>query len=261
MTVTLDSTTGGLRGSPARSGVIHGFGSAEFTFEPADIFAGGNGTATFTASTDRGGTDTDTSGTITIAPLALPVDALGAIPLAAEASVNDTVKIVVATGPLADLFQFMTGVSVVFPAGCDYSANSFDYGAPVAGDPPLNPVEDKDQETADGIWIVVNPAQGFLSVGDNLLAPDTALPAPFDSGFHARDFNITPLGGTDAPVGSAGILFNFNLEFTAPGSYALQFLDFDEVSRTYYQSEGTPGNLLWHDLSNSVGPVEFVVRD
>jgi hypothetical protein len=255
LTITLDSTTGGLSGSPASAPGPAGV----FSFSVADIFAGGSGTATFTVS-DGIASDTDTSGTITIAPLVLPNDALGAVPLVSSAGVGDTVKVIVATGPVADLFQFMTGVSVVFPAGCDYDANSYDYGAPVPGDSPLNPTEDKDQETIDGIWTTVNPTSGFLGVGDNLLAPDTALPAPFDSGFSARDFNITPLGGSDAPVGTAGVLFNFNLGFSAPGAYSLKFLDFDEVQRTYYQSNGTPGNLLWNDLSNSVGPVTVTVN-
>lgn len=244
VTVTLDSATGGLQGTPASRS-----GSGDFTFSASDVFAGATGTATFTADDGNGGTDTDTSGTITIAPLVLPNDALGAIPLATSATTADTVKIVVATGPVANPFQFMTGVSVVFPTGCDYAGNSYDYGAPVAGDPGLNPVEDKDQETVDGIWSTVNPAAGFLGVGDNLLVPDTALPAPF-TGSSAIDFNITPLGGSDAPAGTAGILFNFNLEFSAAGSYKLDFLLFDEVNRTYYQ-DGSQAVYQWGDISNN----------
>jgi hypothetical protein len=260
LTVSLDSTTGGLVGSPGSADVRGGSGSAVFTFVASDIIVGGSGTATFTVS-DGQATDTDTSGTIVTGDFFVPVDSLAAIPLTGSASVTDTVKVLVATGPLANPFQFMTGVSIVFPDGCDYSANSFDYGAPVPGDPPLNPVEDKDQETVDGIWTVVSPTGGFLTVGDNLLTPDTVLPAPFDSGFHARDFNITPLSGSDAPAGTMGILFNFNLEFSAAGSYSLKFLDFDEVQRSYYQSIGVPGNLLWTDIANSNGPVMITVSE
>ncbi len=248
ITVRLDSVTGGMTGSPA-SIFIHGYGEAEFVFAASDIFAGASGTATFTAETSYGGTDTDTSGTITVAPLVLPSDTLGAIPLVDSATVADTVKVVVATGATANPMQFMTGVSIVFPPGCGYSANSFDYGAPVAGDPGLNPVQDKDQETVDGIWTAIDAAAGFLGVGDNLLVQDTDLPAPF-TGSSAIDFNITPLGGEDAPAGTRGILFNFNLEFSAPGEYTLGFLLFDEVNRTYYQ-DGSQAVYQWGDISNN----------
>ncbi|MCC7477775.1 hypothetical protein IT575_04890 [bacterium] len=245
VTIRLDSATGGLSGTP--SSVT---GSGDFSFSAADIFTGGSGTATFTADDGNGGTDTETSATIVIGAIGPALDAIAAIPLVTSAGTADTVKVVVATGPVANPFQFMTGVSIVFPPGCGYSANSYDFGAPVAGDPRLNPVEDKDQETADGIWAVVNPASGFLGVGDNLLTPDTSLPAPF-SGSSAIDFNITPLGGSDAPAGTSGILFNFNLEFSAPGSYKLDFLLFDEVNRTYYQ-DSTQAVYQWADISNSI---------
>ena len=245
LTVTLDSATGGLVGSPASR-----TGSGDFSFGATSIFDGASGTATFTVDDAKGGSDTDTSGTITVAALVLANDSIGAIPLVTSAGVADTVKVVVATGPTANPFQFMTGVSIVFPTGAGYSGNSYDYGAPVAGDPGLNPVEDKDQETTDGIWTVVAPASGFLGVGDNLLVPDAALPVPF-TGSSAIDFNITPLGGSDAPAGTAGILFNFNLEFSAAGAYKLDFLLFDEVNRTYYQ-DGSQAVFQWGDITNNV---------
>jgi len=245
VTITLDSATGGLSGTPASV-----TDSGDFTFSGPDLFANGSGTATFTADDGNGGTDTETSGTINTVGLILANDQIGAIPLVTSAGVADTVKVVVATGPVANPFQFMTGVSIVFPTGCGYSGNSYDYGAPVAGDPGLNPVEDKDQETVDGIWTTVNPASGFLGVGDNLLVPDAALPAPF-VGSSAIDFNITPLGGSDAPAGTAGILFNFNLEFSAAGAYKLDFLLFDEVNRTYYQ-DGSQAVYQWGDITNNV---------
>ena len=99
------------------------------------------------------------------------------------------------------------------------------------------------------LWTLVNPVSGFLGVGDNLLVPDTDLPAPFE-GMSAIDFNITPLNGTDAPAGSSGILFNFDLEFSAAGTYKLGFLLFDEINRTYYQ-DGQQAVYQWGDLSNA----------
>lgn len=250
LTVTLDSATGGLAGAPASQAVAGGSGTTgNFGFSATDVVAGATGTATFSVSDGKGGTDTDTSGTITVAPLVLAADALGAIPLTTSATTADTVKVLVMTGALAHAFQFMTGVSIVFPTGCGYDANSYDYGAQAAGDTALNPSAAKDQETVDGIWSTVNPTSGFLGVGDNLLVPDTALPAPF-TGSSAIDFNITPLGGSDAPAGTSGILFNFNLKFTAAGSYKLDFLLFDEVNRTYYQ-DGSQATFQWTDITNT----------
>ena len=249
VTVTLDSVSSGLSGRPASQRIEGGNGSADFSFSAVEILAGAVGTATFTADDRDGGTDTETSGTITVQPVVLPDDGLAAIPLATEASTEDSVKVVIASGPMANPFQFMTGVSIIFPPGCSYSGNSYDYGAPVRDDSGLNPVEDKDQETVDGIWTLVNPVSGFLGVGDNLLVPDTDLPAPFE-GMSAIDFNITPLNGTDAPAGSSGILFNFDLEFSAAGTYKLGFLLFDEINRTYYQ-DGQQAVYQWGDLSNA----------
>ncbi|MCC7477772.1 hypothetical protein IT575_04875 [bacterium] len=246
-TVSLDSATGGLYCTPLSVSLPEG-GTAAFTFHATDIIAGASGVATFTAYDGNGGTDTDTSGTITIPGFVLPNDTLAAIPLIDHATVADTVKVVVATGPLANPFQFMTGVSILFPPGCKYVANSLDYGAPVPGDPPLNPAEDKDQETIDGIWTSVNPAAGFLGLGDNLLVPDNVIEG-WPPDYSAIDFNITPLGGSDAPAGTAGLLFNFNLEFSAPGEYRLDILDFDEVNRTYYQ-DGSQAIYQWADISN-----------
>ncbi len=56
--------------------------------------------------------------------------------------------------------------------------------------------------------------------------------------------------GEDAPAGTSGLLFNFNLEFSAPGEYRLGFMDFDEVNRTYYQ-DGSQAVYLWGDMSNN----------
>lgn len=250
VTVTLDGTTGGLVGAPASQTVIGGNGTTgDFVFSASDFFAGASGTATFTATTDAGGTDTDTSGTITVGAPTPFVDALAAIPLASSASVNDTVKVVVVTGVLANPFEYMTGASLVFPPGCEYVPDSFDYGAPAAGDTALNPSAVKDQETVDGIWTVVNPSAGFLQVGDSLLPIDTDLPAPF-TGRSAIDFNITPLNGTEAPAGTGGIMFNFNVRFTQPGSYMLDFLLFDDIKRTYYE-DAVGTDYDWTDITNT----------
>ncbi|MCC7477773.1 hypothetical protein IT575_04880 [bacterium] len=247
VSVTLDSVTGGLVGHPERVDSESSSIDAVFTFEAGDLFAGGTGTATFTLS-DEDCTDTDTSGTITVEPFYLPDDTLAAVPLIDHATVADTVKVVIATGPTANPFQFMTGVSILFPPGCKYVANSLDYGAPVPGDPGLNPAADKDQESVDGIWTTVYPASGFLGLGDNLLVPDKVI-AGWPPDYSAIDFNITPLGGGDAPAGTAGLLFNFNLEFSAPGVYQLDILLFDEVNRTYYQ-DGSQAIYQWADISN-----------
>ncbi|MCC7477774.1 hypothetical protein IT575_04885 [bacterium] len=237
--------------------IAEGSGSADFFFSAADFFAGGSGTATFSATDARGGSDTATSGTISISFNPAPVDSLGAFPLATSASVDDTVLVLVAAGVLANPFQFMSGVSVVFPPGCEYVPGSLDFGAPPPGVSPLNPDFSADQTTVDGIWTTVAPTAGFLPVGDNLLPPDTELPAPH-TGASAIDFNITPLGGQDAPAGTSGILFNFRLRFTQPGSYRLGFLLEDGYKRTYYE-DSLGQDHQWGDISNSISQATVTV--
>ena len=124
--------------------------------------------------------------------------------------------IVVATGIPANPFQFMNGVGLVVEDGADYAANSFNVGS-VGGA----------ADDVDGIWTDMAPT-GFLLAPDNFITKKD-----LGGGTGRIDFNITPLGGSDVTTAD-GELFNFEMEFSAAGSYTITFQEF-----------------LWGDISNS----------
>jgi hypothetical protein len=186
-------------------------------------------------------------------PVALPdqllPDTLYAVPdfthsHTGAASFEDALRITVASGPLTSPFQFANAVGIIVPVEARYVAGSFNVGS-IGGE----------ASEADGIWAQVAPSQGFL------LAPDTFITAtPVGGHLHRIDFNVTPLGGSDA-AGASGALFNFGMQFAAAGIYRIGFAGMQGVQRTFYSSSAQV-NEYWTDTGNDhPGVLNYVTAE
>jgi hypothetical protein len=233
--ITITQTTAPAGATVADTTVdVDGSGNAVFSYSANDLFAGGGGTAGFTA-TANGATSAEETVTITLPGITLVADTIYAIPLQTSVAAGDVVTIVVATGDPASAFQYLTGVRVTAPtaSGFAYEPTTFNVGITggAAGD-------------VDGFWTAMNPGGGFLLPPDNFIQGSDA-----GNGLTGIDFNVTPIGGSDVAAGE-GALFNFGATFDTPGTYQLGFQDVNVVSRTYYQDANQAPDFFWGDITN-----------
>ena len=136
------------------------------------------------------------------------------------------------TGSAAELFDFdQHSVVVTVNQGASYVTDSFNVGAP--GGERFKP---------DGLWANMDPPPAdFLAAHYNGFTQDW-LP-----GHTELSFTMIPLGGSNTTDG--GSLFNFELEFSQPGTYTLGILDIPDVKRTYF-SDQDGNEFSWDDTSN-----------
>jgi hypothetical protein len=231
ITVTATAPTGMTTG-PAQTIPAGAGGDVTFSFSATDLFAGGNGTATFDGDDGNGGTAQATANAVAPA-INLADDTLYAIPLTGTANTGDVVTVVVATGVPANPFQFMNGCRVTAPTGFDYEANTFNIGVTggAAGD-------------VDGFWTGMAPGGGFLLAPDNFIVG-----TDIGGGLTGIDFNCTPIGGSDVTT-DKGAIFNFGATFAA-GTNTLGFQDVQGVSRTYYTDSNAAPDRFWGDITNN----------
>lgn len=237
LTVAVTTPAGFTVDAASKAAAQTGPLTAVFNFGAVDMLAGATGNTDVTV-TDGDATSAVTSVAMTIAPLVLAADTLYAIPLSTSVAVGDTPTVVIATGVPANPFQYLNGIGLTMPTAAGYNRTSFDVGVPDATPDAgaANPV--------DGLWATMNPGGGFL------LAPDNFIQSTDIGGGSERwDFNITPIGGADLTTAS-GVLFNVKLEFTAAGTYALGFQQFEGVNRTYYTGADSVVR-FWGDISNN----------
>ncbi|MCC7477771.1 hypothetical protein IT575_04870 [bacterium] len=250
MTVTVDTTTGGLSAFPQQVEIDSETGVAVFDFSAPGLALAALGTATFRVEDGIGQSSTATSELIEVPAAELAPGSLYAIPLANHASVGDVVKVLVYSGPLEFSLQSLGGVSLVCPPGCEIDPASLDFGAPAADDPALNPVAPADRASADGIWTQYIELNGFQVQSDPIAEADCELPEPFIDAC-AWQFHVTPGGGQYIPAGGQGALFSVNLRFTAPGSYRLDLRPAGEIPYCWY-SDPDGATHQWSDISNAI---------
>jgi hypothetical protein len=142
------------------------------------------------------------------------------------------VQIIVSCGVFPHPFKFMNGVAITVEEGAEYEDFSFNVGAPGGT-----------QQHADGVWTHVDP-NSFLLPEDWLY---TETPVTVDPGRIYIAFNVIPIGGENTY--HSGDLFNFEMNFTAAGTYTLGFLEFQTVSRTYY-SDDMSNEYNWDNIGN-----------
>jgi hypothetical protein len=238
VTVTAGTPTGAVTISPATQTVTGGNGSVDFTFSATDFFAGATGASVdFTADDGNGGTATATASPLNAAGLDVADNTLLDVPTSNSTTVGSSVTHIVATGALPNPFKQATGVSIIFPAGTDYTADSFGWGIP---DDPSDP-----QDAEDGIWTLV----GATPAGQ----PDDPFIVPFTStgGDTYYQFVCVPLGGANVAantefVGGEQAVLNYGVTYSATGSFEQTFLDQDGGNdTTYYQATGDTTNRLW----------------
>jgi hypothetical protein len=199
--------------------------------------AGNTATASAAYTVEANGNPGGSGTTATFTPLP---GTLYAVPLVANAEVGEPVTVEIVTGELETAMAQMTAIGVIVEADAEYVPDSFNAGA-VGGA----------AYAADGIWQDEVADDQFLPI------PDTFLRESALYGDVRRfDFNITPLGPSgemDYPgfSGKAGVLCNFKLKFSTPGTKTLRFAPFNLLDRTYYLSDplgGAPQH--WSDITN-----------
>lgn len=210
-------------------------GSAVFSWIAEDIVAGGAGQTSVTA-TDGQGEDT-AQAQITVPPLA--ADTLYVVPHSTQVFVGHPVRVSVVTGPTASPLIALEACHVTVESGGAYVDNSFNIGAPGG-----------EREAVDGAWTQVGPT------GFNLEADGMIVPLDIGGGRVAYTFRARTSGGSEV-AGLAGELFNFELMFSAAGTYRLGFRDESELNRTWYL-DGAAGEHQWGilmaDITGSLHP-------
>lgn len=219
-------------------------GTVTFSTTAADIFAGGTGTFSFTVDDGNGGTATATA-SVTHAGVVLLDDTIYAIPLQSSVAVGAPVRIVLATGDPAQPFQYQNSVGLFFPSasGATYVDDSFDTGIPDGDDDADSPI--------DGIWAIMNPADGFLLGPDSFNRGNTYVDDNLGS-ITRFDITVTPNGGSD--INGAGALASIEVTFSTPGTYTPNFVRTsapDGIDRTYYQDGSQTMNHYWSDDNNA----------
>ncbi|MCB1216135.1 hypothetical protein KDL44_02000 [bacterium] len=210
--------------------------TAIWDYSPQGLPAGGIFGELLVSATDmRGAVSTASPDPARYQEFNLKDDALYVVATQPRMNVDENACFVVLTGRTAHPFQFLNGVGVVCTGNAGPNAYSYDAGAPDLDDATYKPV--------DGIW-------ADMGSGSFLLPPDSFTSAvDLGDGSWRIDYNITPLGGRD--IEAYGMLFNFELSFSEPGTYTLGFQDVNVVSRTYYQDSTAAEDHFWSDISNN----------
>jgi flagellar hook assembly protein FlgD len=218
--------------------VTGGNGNAIFHWTPGDIITGASGDTTITADDGRGGVDTLVFH-LSDGPSSFEADTLYPFVPGATAAVGAPVTVYVVTGMPAHPLQFLTSVGFTCETAGTYVANSFNYGVPGGG-----------RAETDGYWALMGPPAPtvYLDLGDALV-PGAAVDV--GGGLHRYNFAIVPQGIFAAPAsmpGNAAVLFNFQLTFSAAGTYNFGFqLNDGSFDQTYY-SDGASNNYFWGTL-------------
>ena len=224
--------------------VTGGNGTAEFVWYPDEVLIGGSGTTTVTVTSAASVPELEATRDveITVAPMEISVGEgqLGIIPLETSIRVGDVLTVIVATGPFpAEApFAYLNGLAVTVNDGGDYVPGTFNVGQ-VGGA----------AKDVDGIWAEMDPAPSTFFIPEDFMMAATDVTA--DSSLDFMWFNITPIHGGE--VTSSGVLLNFGMEFDAEGTYALGYLEFQDVKRTYYSdSDGVEYD--WIKPDGYIGP-------
>ena len=147
--------------------------------------------------------------------------------------------VIVATGRPAHPLQFLAVCSVTIDGQGTYVPGSFNYGAPGG-----------ERTDADGVWSLMGVPNGaFLDLGDNLV-PGAGEDLP--GGRRAYEFAVVSQGPYPA-ADAEGSLFNFQLTFTAPGTYHLGLRQMSGDFDTLYYSDAQGNNYRWSALLADAG--------
>lgn len=158
-------------------------------------------------------------------------DTLYAYPLQAQAAVGEPVTVLIATGKPAHPLQFLSCVAVTVDEAGTYVADSFNIGVPGGA-----------RMGSDGIWGTMGIPDGqFLDLGDGLV-PGTG--DDIGNGRHAYTFAVVSMGAYPA-TNNEGVLFNFQLSFSQPGTYHIGLRSTDGTFDTLYYSSGDATNYFW----------------
>jgi hypothetical protein len=248
VTVSLSAITGATFDQTSKI-VSGGTGTATFTLTEDTAGAGAAGTVTITAS-DGAASDTASLAVAlehhtVVPPPAVQADTLYAYPVKAEASVDEPVTVVVYSGATVHPLTFMSSVGITVENAGNYVANSFNIGAPGGA-----------RSDTDGFWALLGPPAPnngqYLDLGDALMpGPATDI----GGGLHRYNFAIVTQGPFAPPAGALSgnglILFNFQLTFSAPGTYHLGFqLSDGAFDQTYYNDWNTD-TYFWGTLDNT----------
>lgn len=179
-----------------------------------------------------------------IGPWPLDADTLYARPENTTVAVGEAVTIYVYTGQPAHPLQFLSSVGFTVETAGAYVPSSFNIGAAGGG-----------RTSTDGYWaLMTNP----MIPDDNYLDLPSKIPGtPTDIGGGVQRYNfaVVPMGPSDPPAavgtGTGTLLFNFQLTFSAAGTYHLGFqLNDGSFDQTYYSDAGG-NNYFWSVLDNS----------
>lgn len=228
--------------------IAGGMGTAVFIWAAQDPFAGGSGVTTISVDDGMNPVVTATQ-MITItsggwATWPLEADTLYARPLTSTAVVGQQVTVMVYTGQLTHPLQFLSSVGLTVETAGAYVPGSFNIGTFGGG-----------RTATDGYWALMsNP----VIPDDNYLDLPSKIPgAPTDigGGFQRYTFAVVPMGPSAPPAtlgtGTGPILFNFQLTFSAAGTYHLGFqLDDGTYDQTYY-SDASGNSYFWSVLDSS----------
>lgn len=227
-TVELEVPQGVMVDGPA-SATLDESGFIEFPITLEDGFE--SGTATAFAEDEYGNThqrSTAVYGAQEYAP-----DTLYAYPMQTSAAVNEPVTIVVASGVTQHPLQFASSISVTVDAGGEYVADTFNIGLPGGK-----------RTDSDGIWAAMGIPNGqFLDLGDTLLPGAGTV----TGGRRALEFAVVSMGPYPA-ANAPGVLFNFQLRFSQPGTYRIGLREKSEDFDMTYYSDGEGVNYFWGAL-------------
>jgi hypothetical protein len=212
---------------------IHNTNFAEFSVSPIDILAGSLFTVGVTVDDGSASTSDSISGSFD--PFPLEPDTLYAIATKSRASVNESVRVVVATGLTASPMMYLDEFGVVCESGAQYLHGSFDTGEIDADPDPGIPV--------DGVWAQLGAAS-FLILDDRFIGSTDLW-----NGTRRTDFSVLPLLGRELQV--SGVLFNFEYRFRNPGTYTLGFEAVNETSRTFYLDSTATTEFFWSIIDNA----------
>lgn len=228
--------------------VTNGNGTAVFTLTEDTAGAGAAGNVTITADD---GTTTDTAALAislehhaVVNPPDVQPDTLYAYPTQSEVSVGEPVTVMVFTGQTAHPLSFMSSVGITVETAGTYVPGSFNIG-----------LEGGARLDTDGYWGFMgppSPADGqYLDLGDALMP---GMPTDIGGGLHRYNFAIVTQGPFQPPsnwLDNTEALFNFQLSFSAPGTYHLGFQLSDGAFDQTYYSDWNTDTYFWGTLDNT----------